>query len=147
MQSALCPKLPLICKYCAAEHPASDMSEHEAECGAQREQCGRCEAWITLKDWDKHMSQRHGVLVQRSPNRMRKPIALQGNVHNCTYRKSVRSLSDRPDLLSGNVPDANITDTSTMLPCEFCEGLVPMQKLLEHQVCQRERLVTCQNLR
>ena len=86
MQSALCPKLPLICKYCAAEHPASDMSEHEAECGAQREQCGRCEAWITLKDWDKHMSQRHGVLVQRSPNRMRKPIALQGNVHNCTEK-------------------------------------------------------------
>ena len=21
-----------------------------------------------------------------------------------------------------------------MLPCEFCEGLVPMRKLLEHQV-------------
>ena len=78
MQSALCPKLPLICKYCGAERPASDMSDHEAECGAQREQCGRCEAWITLKDWDKHLSQRHGVLVQRSPNRMRKPMALQG---------------------------------------------------------------------
>ena len=27
--------------------------------------------------------------------------------------------------IAGNVPDANITDTSTMLPCEFCEGLVP----------------------
>ena len=78
MQTALCPKLPLICKYCGAEHPASDMSEHEAACGAQREQCGRCEAWVTVKDWDKHMSQRHGVLVQRSPNRMRKPITLQG---------------------------------------------------------------------
>ena len=37
---------------------------------------------------------------------------------------------------AGNVPDANITDTSTMLPCEFCEGLVPMEKLLEHQVSQ-----------
>ena len=44
--------------------------------------------------------------------------------------------------VSGNVPDANITDTSTMLPCEFCEGLVPMQKLLEHQVCFRNCLGT-----
>ena len=86
MQTALCPKLPLICKYCGAEHPASDMSEHEAACGAQREQCGRCEAWVTVKDWDKHMSQRHGVLVQRSPNRMRKPIALQGMAQKKTFQ-------------------------------------------------------------
>ena len=40
--------------------------------------------------------------------------------------------------IAGNVPDANITDTSTMLPCEFCEGLVPMEKLLEHQVSPKE---------
>ncbi len=24
-------------------------------------------------------------------------------------------------------------DAATMLPCEFCEGLVPIEKLLEHQ--------------
>ena len=40
--------------------------------------------------------------------------------------------------IAGNIPDANITDTSTMLPCEFCEGLVPMEKLLEHQVSPKE---------
>ena len=31
----------------------------------------------------------------------------------------------------------NITSSNEpMLPCEFCDGLVPMRKLLEHQVIQ-----------
>jgi len=35
------------------------------------------------------------------------------------------------------------TDTSNMLPCEFCEGLIPVEKLLEHQA----QCVNPQNVR
>lgn len=28
----------------------------------------------------------------------------------------------------------NSDEDNPMLPCEFCEGLIPMRKLLEHQV-------------
>ena len=42
-------------------------------------------------------------------------------------------------ILSSGTNDKNVnnsaTSSETMLPCEFCDGLVPMKKLLEHQVC------------
>ena len=34
----------------------------------------------------------------------------------------------------GGDKDRNANNTDPMLPCEFCDGLVPMRKLLEHQV-------------
>lgn len=41
-------------------------------------------------------------------------------------------------ILSSGSNDKNVnnsaTSSETMLPCEFCDGLVPMKKLLEHQV-------------
>ena len=33
-----------------------------------------------------------------------------------------------------NANNINKEPSDAMLPCEFCDGLVPMRKLLEHQV-------------
>eukprot|EP00094_Tigriopus_californicus_P010382 TCALIF_10014-PA protein Name:"Similar to Trafd1 TRAF-type zinc finger domain-containing protein 1 (Rattus norvegicus)" AED:0.02 eAED:0.03 QI:0/0.83/0.71/1/0.83/0.85/7/147/873 len=120
-RSFLCPKLLLVCKYCDLDVPASNLSEHECHCGAKDERCPHCEAWIPLRDLDKHMSQFHGLYNARSQSRPRR----EG------------SLAPRPSSSQTRVgPDwstEHSTDTSAMLPCEFCEGLVPIHKLLEHQ--------------
>jgi hypothetical protein len=31
-----------------------------------------------------------------------------------------------------------VDEENPMLPCEFCEGMIPMRKLLEHQVSKRK---------
>ena len=125
-QTALCPKLPLICKFCGEDHPASEMSSHEGECGARCRQCDRCGGWVRMKEWDRHLSQRHGmILAQRSPARQ---------------RRENRSPSKEKDKMKATTEASKAAtttttkDAATMIPCEFCEGLVPIYKLLEHQV-------------
>ncbi len=90
MQTLLCPKLLLVCKYCEEDVPASEMSEHESRCGDSLRECPRCAAavlggegdeedrWVPLRDWERHLANCHGLLVQRSPGRQRKQSSTQG---------------------------------------------------------------------
>lgn len=49
-----------------------------------------------------------------------------GKIHNGENDRNVNNVSS-----SNNDSGAS---ADPMLPCEFCDGLVPMRKLLEHQV-------------
>lgn len=99
-----------MCKYCEDGVPASSLSEHEQSCADGYDQCAKCFEWVQRREWDEHQGTLHNLLVQRSPMRQR--------------RQSESSSQPKP---------AEVVDASTMLPCEFCEGLVPFTKLLEHQ--------------
>ena len=72
LQNSLCSKLLLLCRYCEADIPASELSEHEGICGDREEKCPQCGEWLSVRDWPHHLSTRHGMVVQRSPNRQRR---------------------------------------------------------------------------
>ena len=76
----LCPRLLLVCKYCESDVPASDMSEHESLCGDLEEQCRTCGEWVQLREWEKHQTHRHGLQVQKSPNRQRRKQSIHGEI-------------------------------------------------------------------
>lgn len=89
----LCPKLLLVCKFCEQDVPASEMSEHESLCGDSLRECPRCaeeeeadggDRWVALRDWERHLANWHGLLVQRSPGRQRKQSSTQGWVWCCS---------------------------------------------------------------
>ena len=91
----LCPQLLLVCKYCERDVPASEMSEHESLCGDLEQQCEMCGEWVTRRDWEKHLNQRHGLAMQKSPNRQRRQQSAQGIINNRTrIRKPVRSAEE-----------------------------------------------------
>ena len=122
LQTLLCPKMLLVCKFCERDFPSSKLSAHESECGECRRECEDCGGGlqVRLKDWDKHLAQEHGIpLLQKSP------LMRQRKEHSAVISASAKR--------ENGVDSSNI-DTSSMLPCEFCEGLISMERLLEHQV-------------
>ena len=55
-----------------------------------------------------------------------------GKTHNGENDRNVNNVSSTASNKSQNSLGGA---SDPMLPCEFCDGLVPMRKLLEHQVC------------
>ena len=47
---------------------------------------------------------------------------------------AIRSKQSQFDTDKDNTTNSTNNVEDPMLPCEFCDGLVPMRKLLEHQV-------------
>ena len=92
------------------------MSDHENYCGSRTERCDRCPDWVQLREWDSHQNRYHSNMQRRF--RERSVIAQTETIidYNASKIQSEESTND------------------PMLPCEFCDGLVPMRKLLEHQV-------------
>ena len=95
---------------------AMEMSDHENYCGSRTERCDRCPDWVQLREWDSHQNRYHSNMNRRF--RERSVIAQTETIidYNASKIQSEESTND------------------PMLPCEFCDGLVPMRKLLEHQV-------------
>lgn len=120
LQKTLCSKRKLICKYCNAAKMAMEMSDHETYCGARTERCDRCPDWVQLREWDSHQSRYHSNVQRRF--RERSVIAQTETMIDYGLNNSKSTIET----------DKNSADP--MLPCEFCDGLVPMRKLLEHQV-------------
>ena len=55
-----------------------------------------------------------------------------GKTHNGENDRNVNNVSS---MVSNKGQSSLAGASDPMLPCEFCDGLVPMRKLLEHQVC------------
>ena len=110
-----------MCKYCKAPKMAMEMSDHENYCGSRTERCDRCPDWVQLREWDSHQNRYHSNMNRRF--RERSVIAQTETIidYNASKIQSEESTND------------------PMLPCEFCDGLVPMRKLLEHQVQKNRR--------
>lgn len=113
-KKTLCSKRKLLCKYCNFEQLASEMTTHENRCGCRTERCEHCHDWIQLKEWDSHHGRFHGQLMRRF--RERSVIANTNPNEDSSYSTPLPKRIDEE-----------------MLPCEFCEGMIPMRKLLEHQ--------------
>lgn len=115
-KKTLCSKRKLICKFCHQPKMAMEMSDHENYCGSRTERCDRCPDWVQLREWDSHQNRYHSNMQRRF--RERSVIAQTETIidYNASKIQSEESHND------------------PMLPCEFCDGLVPMRKLLEHQV-------------
>lgn len=96
------------------------MSDHETYCGARTERCDRCPDWVQLREWDSHQSRYHSNVQRRF--RERSVIA------------QTETMIDYS--LNHHKVETNASSNDPMLPCEFCDGLVPMRKLLEHQVLE-----------
>lgn len=114
-KKTLCSKRILMCKYCKAPKMAMEMSDHENYCGSRTERCDKCPDWVQLREWDSHQNRYHSNMNRRF--RERSVIAQTETIidYNASKIQSEESTND------------------PMLPCEFCDGLVPMRKLLEHQ--------------
>ena len=128
-QKTLCSKRILMCKYCKAPKMAMEMSDHENYCGSRTERCDKCPDWVQLREWDSHQNRYHSNMQRRF--RERSVIAQTETIidYNASKIQSEESTND------------------PMLPCEFCDGLVPMRKLLEHQVQKKTILLKAFTLR
>ncbi|XP_071750027.1 uncharacterized protein [Lepeophtheirus salmonis] len=119
-----CPKRNVCCKYCQIQKIASEMMDHETRCGSVSKSCPECASLIPLKDLESHK------LHHKNKEEMYK---LTERTHG--YSRETRSSKEyKSQTLPRTSNISNLSsDANTLLPCEFCEEMVPMFKLLEHQ--------------
>jgi len=135
-KKTLCSKRKLICKYCNLPKMAMEMSDHETYCGIRAERCDQCPDWVQLKEWDSHQSRYHATVNRRF--RERSVIAQTETIIDYNASKTHNGENDRnvnnvSSTASNKSQNSLAGASDPMLPCEFCDGLVPMRKLLEHQ--------------
>ncbi|XP_012250638.2 uncharacterized protein LOC105682952 [Athalia rosae] len=111
-----CFKRLIACPYCELELPSCDMTKHTDYCGTRTEKCEDCEEFVLLKYKELHLESNHTFLKLDDEPGPRP-----------SWKQTMATASS-----TGN------SETMTLLPCEFCNGMFTPQELNRHAVsCMR----------
>lgn len=112
-----CPKRLISCLYCELELPSNEMIAHAEYCGTRTEKCTECGEFVMLKYTQLHLESNHKFLkLQDEPG----PSA--------SWESNTATASKARAISPENVGE------STLLPCEFCDGMFTPRELRRHQV-------------
>lgn len=141
----LCEKRDVKCPICEIETPLDSYTDHLDYCETRTQLCPNCNQYVMQRDWNKHEESACQYPERPSPvttsptvgdDLLDMPVFPRDNSF---VTSELRRLNANPmpfpytSLLTASDSGGSMERDDTMLPCEFCNALLPPNLIIMHQ--------------